>query len=54
MGRFITSETFDFATMAKLETSQSTADFPLPREDEESLTLHKDWTPEEEKKAKRK
>ncbi|KAL3589831.1 hypothetical protein FPOAC2_12012 [Fusarium poae] len=40
--------------MAKLETSQSNSDYPAPRDDEESLTLHKDWSPEEEKKAKRK
>jgi len=28
--------------------------FPPPPEDEESLTLTVDWTPEEERKAKRK
>jgi hypothetical protein len=28
--------------------------FPPPRDDEESLALRRDWTPEEEAKAKRK
>ena len=28
--------------------------YPPPREDEESLALQRDWSPEEEAKAKRK
>lgn len=42
--------------MGKLDTvsSKSHSDFPQPREDEESLTLHKDWSLDEEKRAKRK
>lgn len=28
--------------------------YPIPRDDEEGLTIQQDWTPEEEKKAKRK
>jgi hypothetical protein len=50
----VSSPTSSLAEMAKLETSQSNSDYPAPRDDEESLTLHKDWSPEEEKKAKRK
>jgi hypothetical protein len=50
----VSSSSFNSATMAKLETTQSNSDYPVPRDDEESLTLHKDWTPEEERKAKRK
>ncbi|KAF4475714.1 nicotinamide mononucleotide permease [Fusarium agapanthi] len=42
--------------MGKLDTvsSKSHSDFPQPREDEESLTLHQDWSLDEERKAKRK
>ncbi|RBR19176.1 uncharacterized protein FIESC28_05641 [Fusarium coffeatum] len=40
--------------MGHPETTKSNTDFPVPRDDEESLTLQKDWTPEEERKAKRK
>jgi hypothetical protein len=50
----VSSSSFNSATMAKLETTQSDSDYPAPRDGEESLTLHKDWTPEEERKAKRK
>jgi len=40
--------------MGYSETTKPNADFPVPRDDEESLTLQKDWSPEEERKAKRK
>lgn len=41
--------------MVTLDTkSAGAAQLPTPREDEESLTLHTDWTLEEEAKAKRK
>ncbi|CVK86186.1 hypothetical protein FPRO04_07868 [Fusarium proliferatum] len=42
--------------MGKLDTvsSKSHSDFPQPREDEESLTLHRDWSLDEERRAKRK
>jgi hypothetical protein len=29
-------------------------EYPPPRDDEEALTLHRDWTKDEEAKAKRK
>lgn len=29
-------------------------EYPPPKDDEEALTLHRDWTAEEEAKAKRK
>jgi hypothetical protein len=41
--------------MAGLDVKSADPDqYPAPPEDEESLALQRDWTPEEEAKAKRK
>lgn len=40
--------------MGKLETNSDPNQFSRPRDDEEALTLRNDWSPQEERKAKRK